>query len=125
MRDVVLVLAVDLVAGVSKLKSSVVKLVVTDRGGGCVRALTLMEEAAVVLADGCKGHLADLLIEDWGKAFKVHLKRVHSLILFNRPRAGPEERLLTHGPTHGTELRSCLSRQSSIVPVARLTFPIC
>ena len=36
----------------------------------------------VLLADGCKGHLADLLIEDWAKPFKVNLKQVHGLILF-------------------------------------------
>lgn len=69
-------------ATVSKLKSSIVKVVITDRGGGCARALKLMEEAMVLLADTCKGHGADLLIEDWGKPFKVHLKKVHALILF-------------------------------------------
>ncbi|KAL1504539.1 hypothetical protein AB1Y20_010941 [Prymnesium parvum] len=67
---------------VTKKKSAIVKLVVTDRGGGCVRALSLMEEAMVILADTCKGHLADLLIEDWAKPFKVHLKKVHMLIIF-------------------------------------------
>ena len=66
----------------TKKKSDIVKVIVTDRGGGCARALTLMEEAMVLLADACKGHLADLLIEDWAKPFKVHLKSVHGLILF-------------------------------------------
>jgi hypothetical protein len=67
---------------ITKKKSSIVKICITDRGGGCARALTLLEEAMVLLADGCKGHLADLLIEDWAKPFKVNLKQVHGLILF-------------------------------------------
>ena len=75
----------------SKLKSDIVKILITDRGGGCVRALTLMEEAMVLLADGCKGHLADLLIEDWGKPFKAHLKQAHALILF----------IINHGALYG------------------------
>eukprot|EP00966_Prymnesium_polylepis_P098030 2270453-Prymnesium_polylepis.1 len=41
-----------------------------------------MEERMVLLADTCKGHGADLLIEDIGKPFKSHLKHVHQLILF-------------------------------------------
>ena len=45
----------------------------------------------VLLADACKGHLADLLIEDWAKPFKKHLKKVHSLILF----------IINHGPVYG------------------------
>jgi hypothetical protein len=75
----------------TKKKSDIVKVIVTDRGGGCARALTLMEEAMVLLADACKGHLADLLIEDWAKPFKKHLKKVHSLILF----------IINHGPVYG------------------------
>lgn len=35
----------------------------------------LIEEEWVVLADACKGHLADLLIEDIAIPFKPHLKR--------------------------------------------------
>ena len=42
----------------SKQKSSIVKILITDRGGGCVRALHLMEEAWVLLADSCKGSKA-------------------------------------------------------------------
>ena len=67
---------------VSKEKSSVVRLLVTDRGGGCERALTLTEEKWIILTDTCKGHGADLLIEDWAILFKPHLKKVHKLILF-------------------------------------------
>eukprot|EP00966_Prymnesium_polylepis_P268446 6201949-Prymnesium_polylepis.1 len=66
----------------TKKKSDIVKVCITDRGGGCARALTLLEEALIILADACKGHLADLLIEDWAKPFKVHVKSVHGLILF-------------------------------------------
>ena len=44
--------------------------------------MTLLEESMVILADTCKGHGADLVIEDWAKPFKKHLKSVHSLILF-------------------------------------------
>ena len=58
----------------TKQKSHIIKLCITDRGGGCARALTLLEEAMVILADTCKGHGADLLIEDWAKPFKKHLK---------------------------------------------------
>ena len=59
-----------------------VLLVVTDRGGGCPRALQLLEDSWVVLADVCKGHLADLLIEDIAAPFAAHLKNVHLLIIF-------------------------------------------
>jgi hypothetical protein len=61
---------------VTKQKSEIVKLLVTDRGGGCVRALQLIEEILIILTDTCKGHGADLLIEDWAKPFKPHLKQV-------------------------------------------------
>ena len=67
---------------VKKKKSSVCKLLFTDRGGGCVTALVLMEDLWIIIADGCKVHLADLLIEDCAKPFKGHLKKVHLLILF-------------------------------------------
>ena len=46
-------------------------------GGGCVRALMMIEELLVILlTDTCKGHGADLLIEDWVMPFKLHLKKV-------------------------------------------------
>ena len=35
-----------------------------------------------MLADTCKGHGADLLIEDWAKPFKSHLKDCHELTIF-------------------------------------------
>ena len=42
-------------------KSAIVKLLIIDRGGGCVRALSLVEDAGdSILADGCKALLADL-----------------------------------------------------------------
>ena len=61
---------------VMKRKSSIAKILVTDRGGGCVRALMMIEELLVILTDTCKGHGADLLIEDWAMPFKLHLKKV-------------------------------------------------
>ena len=56
----------------TKKKSDICKVIVTDRGGGCQRALTLIEEALVILADTCKGHGADLLIEDCGQSRSRH-----------------------------------------------------
>ena len=77
---------------ITKKKSPIVKLLITDRGGGCVNALHLTEAAMVILADTCKGHGADLLIEDWAKPFKGHIKNVcqrescvHPAPLFSRP----------------------------------------
>ena len=65
-----------------KKRSNVVKVFITDRGGGCVNALKLVEEAWAILADACKGHLADLLLEDCAKPFKEHVKCVHELIIW-------------------------------------------
>ena len=46
---------------VTMKKSAIIKLFITDRGGGCVRALPLVEDAGdSILADGCKALLADL-----------------------------------------------------------------
>jgi hypothetical protein len=61
---------------VSKKKSAIARMLVTDRGGGCVRALEMVEAAMVILTDTCKGHGADLLVEDWAIPFKPHLKKV-------------------------------------------------
>ena len=67
---------------VTKINSKIVKVWILDRGGGCVQALSLMEERARVITDTCKGHGADLLIEDIAKPFKKHLKQVHEMIVF-------------------------------------------
>jgi hypothetical protein len=64
----------------TKRKSAIAKLLVTDRGGGCVRALQLIEETLIILTDTCKGHGGDLLIEDWAKPFKQHLKKVSAFL---------------------------------------------
>ena len=66
----------------TKRISSVAKIVIFDRGGGCVNALSLIEDEWVVLTDTCKTHLADLLLEDVGKPFKGHVKSVHEVIVF-------------------------------------------
>ena len=62
-------------AVVIKKSSSVVKIVILDRGGGCESALRLLEEKFRVLGDTCKGHGADLLIEDLARPFKLHIKQ--------------------------------------------------
>jgi len=67
---------------VIKKSSSVVKVVILDRGGGCESALRLLEEKFRVLGDTCKGHGADLLIEDLARPFKLHIKQCHQLIIF-------------------------------------------
>ena len=67
---------------VAKKRSTIVKIVITDRGGGCANALKLIEEKWALLADSCKGHGADLLIEDFAKPFKTHLVECHEIILF-------------------------------------------
>ena len=67
---------------VTKKRSKIIKIMITDRGGGCVNALKLMEEKWAILADTCKSHGADLLIEDLARPFKPHLKKVHEVIIF-------------------------------------------
>ena len=67
---------------VSKKSSQIVKVAVLDRGGGCERALDIVENEWRILGVTCKGHCADLLIEDWAKPFKGHLEVCHELILF-------------------------------------------
>lgn len=66
----------------TKRISSVAKFVIFDRGGGCVKALGLIEEQWVVVGDTCKTHGADLLCEDISKPFKVHVKSVHEGIVW-------------------------------------------
>lgn len=66
----------------TKRKSSIAKIVIFDRGGGCVNALSLIEDEWVVIGDTCKTHGADLLIEDVGKPFKAHVKSVHENIIW-------------------------------------------
>jgi hypothetical protein len=72
---------------VTKRKSAVAKLLITDRGGGCERALRLTEDVLIILADTCKGHGADLLIEDFAKPFKSHLKKVSPFFAAPPPKA--------------------------------------
>lgn len=66
----------------SKKVSSVVKFVILDRGGGCTRALKLVEEKWAIATASCKGHLADLFMEDLAKPFMPHIKTVHAMIIF-------------------------------------------
>eukprot|EP00966_Prymnesium_polylepis_P255172 5895462-Prymnesium_polylepis.1 len=56
----------------TKRVSSVAKILILDRGGGCVNALKLVEQEWVIAADTCKTHGADLLVEDCGKPFTTH-----------------------------------------------------
>lgn len=67
---------------VTKKVSSIVKFVVLDRGGGCTRALELLQKNWVVATASCKGHLADLFMEDIAKPFMPHIKSVHAMIIF-------------------------------------------
>jgi hypothetical protein len=73
---------------VTKRKSLIAKIIITDRGGGCERALRLTEDALIILADTCKGHGGDLLIEDWAKPFKQHLKKVSPFLPPSQPSRG-------------------------------------
>ena len=65
-----------------KRSSSVVKIVILDRGGGCENAMKMLEEEWVVITDTCKTHGANLLSTDVGKPFKAHIKQAHELIIF-------------------------------------------
>jgi hypothetical protein len=69
-------------AVLTKRKSSIGKIVIFDRGGGCVNALKLIEEEWVLVTDTCKTHLANLLAGDIAMPFKAHIKTVHLVIIF-------------------------------------------
>ena len=97
----------------TKRVSSVAKIVILDRGGGCVNALALLERDWVIAGDTCKTHGADLLLEDVGKPFKTHIKESHELIIFiiNHDvvcgifaSSGPRALLLPAGTRFATEV---------------------
>ena len=107
----------------SKKKSAIVKILITDRGGGCVRALRLMEEGWVLLADGCKGHLADLLIEDWARPFKVHLRNVHALILFIVNHSVPYSIFVSYAETLALLIPADTRFATEVRPLSNISAP--
>lgn len=106
---------------VEKKLSQVVKFVITDRGGGCVRALALIEEEWVVLADACKGHLADLLIEDIAIPFKPHLKLNHEIIIFITSHDKPHDIFTSYDGTRALSIPAATRFATEVICVRSLT----